>query len=132
MIPNPAERLEQIRKRLREYKDASIGPTVVGTMPGSHHQWVTVAMKSDGKSLEANCGIMSDRNRIKATLFAFAADDIEFLLTIIGEVYPTPTKKDIDQTRRMVEAESPESPCPFDTDGDGNCGRPGCPHCGRV
>ncbi len=78
-------RVDEIKKRLADYQAANIGPTVVGTIAGFHRQFVTVAMKADGKSLEANCGVMSDRNRAKAALFAFAADDIEFLLGLANE-----------------------------------------------
>lgn len=35
-----------------------------------------------------------------------------------------------DAARAALSPAPPAAPCPYDTDGDGNCGRPMCPHCG--
>lgn len=72
------QRIEQIRERRTGM--AQFGPLSVGSTSGSHRSFVTV---NGDVGLEANCGVVGERNNAKAEFFANAPADIDFLLSIV-------------------------------------------------
>jgi hypothetical protein len=74
-------RVEEIRERLS--KMGQFGTLSVGLTPGSHRSFVIV--KGD-VGLEANCGVVGERNSAKAEFFANAPSDIQYLLSLLPQL----------------------------------------------
>jgi hypothetical protein len=78
---NLPERIAEIKQR--RSKMDQFGPLSVGLTPGSHRSFVIV--KGD-IGLEANCGVVGERNSAKAEFFANAPADIDALIAHVEQL----------------------------------------------